>query len=407
VNSAEEAVNERLAQRPEQYLLALAQFAIAAEQDVMRSFSLVLLRRLLFRIRPTPGLPLYDLLSASALGTLQRLLLSALSHEQVPDVRRKAVDTITDLANHEMARGRPWHALQAQAFSMADRESAFRIFSGCPNLVMDLQIDVVVGVFEKGLQDSESAAVRHAAFVASVEYLSVADRQQLVHAGSLLSCMLESIHALSQSNLYQQVTQCLTALMPLCSSHPSLFAPYIHSILGLFPPLILLHLDPGPTPTLTRPYPSSFDFPPATHQPQIDADVDAMSSMRHAAVEFMISLSEARPAMVRNNVAWVTIIVNACLDGMSEFDDDQDINVWLKDDVSNFFVSLLVTLSTYTSLHCHLGLPMTRPLPSTNNLSTASHVPWVAVPSFRLHSKKFPLCSSVMTGEPVKRDSRP
>ncbi len=84
MNSAEEAVNERLAQRPEQYLLALAQFAIAAEQDVMRSFSLVLLRRLLFRIRPTPGLPLYDLLSASALGTLQRLLLSALSHEQVP-----------------------------------------------------------------------------------------------------------------------------------------------------------------------------------------------------------------------------------------------------------------------------------------------------------------------------------
>ena len=336
VDSAEQAVNERLAQRPEQYLLALAQFAIVAEQDVMRSFSLVLLRRLLFRVRPASGLPPYDLLSANALGTLQRLLLSTLPHEQVPDVRRKAVDAITDLANHEMARGRPWHALQAQAFSMADRESAFRIFSGCPNLVMDLQVDVVVSVFEKGLKDSESIAVRHAAFVASVEYLSVADGHQLVRASSLLRCMLESIHMLAQSNLYQQVTKCLTTLMPLCSSHPSLFAPHIHSILTLFPHLILLHIDPGPTPTLTRPYPSSFDFPPTSSQPHIDTDADAMSSMRLAAVEFMVSLSEARPAMVRNNVAWVNIVVTACLDGMSEFDDDQDINVWLNDDVSLF-----------------------------------------------------------------------
>ena len=53
--------------------------------------------------------------------------------------------------------------------------------------------------------------------------------------------------------------------------------------------------------------------------------------------------------------------------------------VWLNDDVSNFFVPLLVTLSTCTSLHCHLEQSMTRPLPSTNNLSTVSHVLWVSV----------------------------
>ncbi|KXN86966.1 hypothetical protein AN958_09419 [Leucoagaricus sp. SymC.cos] len=41
--NAEQAVNERLAQTPELYLLALAQFAIIAELDVMQSFSLVLL----------------------------------------------------------------------------------------------------------------------------------------------------------------------------------------------------------------------------------------------------------------------------------------------------------------------------------------------------------------------------
>ena len=41
--------------------------------------------------------------------------------------------------------------------------------------------DVVVSAFEKGLKDNESDDMRDTALVASVEYLSVADRQQLDH----------------------------------------------------------------------------------------------------------------------------------------------------------------------------------------------------------------------------------
>lgn len=42
------------------------------------------------------------------------------------------------------------------------RESAYRIFAGCPNLVMDLQIDAVLGVFQRGLQDPEDIEVSSA-----------------------------------------------------------------------------------------------------------------------------------------------------------------------------------------------------------------------------------------------------
>jgi len=137
----------------------------------MRSFSLVLLRRLLFRTAPQKpntkglGLTLYDHLSAQTLTTLERLLLHSLSHEPAQAVQYKSVDTICDLANNSMSRGRPWHALQAQAFTMtqghdpAMRENAYRVFAGCPNLVMDLQTDAVLGVFQKGLQDSQSIEV--------------------------------------------------------------------------------------------------------------------------------------------------------------------------------------------------------------------------------------------------------
>ena len=141
----------------------------------MRSFSLVLLRRLLFRAspalsgtKPSPSsrLTLYDRLSHQTLTAIERILLHSLLHEHVDSVRRNAVDTICDLANNSMGRGRPWHALQAQSFAMcksADpiaRECAFRIFSGCPNLVMDLQTDAVLRVLQEGLQDRQSVEVR-------------------------------------------------------------------------------------------------------------------------------------------------------------------------------------------------------------------------------------------------------
>ena len=133
----------------------------------MRSFSL---RRLLFRAPPnqqakSPRITLYDHLSSQTLDTLERLLLHSLSHQPSQSVRRKSVDTICELANNSMSRGRPWHALQAQSFSMCQgaspglREGAYRVFSGCPNLVMDLQTDAVLGVFQEGLQDGESVEV--------------------------------------------------------------------------------------------------------------------------------------------------------------------------------------------------------------------------------------------------------
>lgn len=62
--------------------------------------------------------------------------------------------------------------------------------------------------------------------------------------------------------------------------------------------------------------------------------------MRLTALEFMISLSEARPNMVKKDENWVSVMVRACLEGMSELDEDEDINIWLKEDVSNISIFL-------------------------------------------------------------------
>jgi importin-5 len=39
------------------------------------------------------------------------------------------------------------------------REGTYRFFSGCPNPVVDLQTDAVLGVFQKGLRDRENFEV--------------------------------------------------------------------------------------------------------------------------------------------------------------------------------------------------------------------------------------------------------
>ncbi|KAI0061801.1 ARM repeat-containing protein [Artomyces pyxidatus] len=343
-SNAERAVNERLTQTPEVYLLALTQFATAADTEMMRSFALVLLRRLLFRTSAGPSakatrLTLYDRLSSQTLGTLERLLLHCLSHEASEAVRRKAVDTICDLANHAMGRGRPWHALQAQAFAMTQspepgaRESAFRVFAGCPNLVMDLQTDAVLNVLQKGLQDPQSVDVRHAALRASVSYLTASDVHQAAQSLSLMYPMLATLPPLPHAHL----PRFLNTLTPLTSSSPQLFAPHLPALLAFLPALILPSADPGPTPTVARPFPgtqSSFAFPPPSesvsddHENEQDEEAE---EVRKAALEFMISLSEARPNMVKRVDGWVGAVVRGCLGGMGELRDDE-LTAWLEAD---------------------------------------------------------------------------
>ncbi|RDB16214.1 Importin subunit beta-3 [Hypsizygus marmoreus] len=403
-SNAEKAVNDRLAHTPELYLLALAQFAIAADTDVMRSFSLVLLRRLLFRPAPTsqapprspghpaPRLTLYDHLSSQTLTTLERLLLHSLSHEPNAKVRRKTVDTVCDVANQGMLRGRPWHALQSQAFSMTQvqgsggngaqgtllKDSAYRVFAGCPNLVMDLQTDVVLGVFQKGLQDPDSVEVRHAALLASVAYLTAAEPGQLSQSLPLMYPMLETLptlaHSLSQpfshtagqtTSNYHHLSIFFSVLTPLCTSHPTLFAPHLPALLQFLPALILPAIDCGPTPTMGRPFPTrggstssssarqgAFVFPPdspgsstspvpSPHEEgeelSLSEEEDLKQTLRLSALEFMISLSEARPAMVRKQQGWVEVIVRSCLEAMGEFDEDAEggLEGWLSEDPSN------------------------------------------------------------------------
>lgn len=99
----------------------------------MRTFSLVLLRRLLFRQLPTPlsqtpsspspsdrSRPssatghntLYDHLSEGTRSALERLVLRCLTLEEKDSVRKKCADTVSDIALGSFERGRDWEGVR-------------------------------------------------------------------------------------------------------------------------------------------------------------------------------------------------------------------------------------------------------------------------------------------------------
>ncbi|GJJ16311.1 hypothetical protein Clacol_010608 [Clathrus columnatus] len=391
-SSAESAVNEKLAETPDVYLLALVQLARTEPDEVMRSFSLVLLRRILFRALPNTSstlrstrITLYDHLSEPTRTALERALLSALSHEPATSVRSKLADTITDLASASFERGRPWLALQAQSFSAAhdtdprQRESAYRIFSNAPALMGDQQVDAIVRVLQRGLQDPESLEVRHAALRASVAYLSSISPQTQAQAQALVFYMLDTLPSLPPSRAPTFIQTVTTLASSPSAAH--VFAPHLPALLNYLPSLILPQCnDPGPTPTVGRPFPASetsssnsvqsnggpstptqgagrsvFVFPPAAKPPQAGDNLDHEyeQETRKAALELLVSLTEARPGMVKRVEGWIALGVRACLEGMGEIgeceeggggqgpglrkidEEEQDLQVWLNSDPSD------------------------------------------------------------------------
>lgn len=132
----------------------------------------------------------------------------------------------------------------------------------------------------------------------------------------------------------------LNTLTPLASSNPSLFEPHLPALLKFLPGLILPSVDSGPTPTVARPNPDSqaFTFPPPSASdikgkgPATNDEDEETTEVRKAALEFMVSLSEARPSMVKKVDGWTAAVVRGCLEGMGEIPED-DIEIWLEADV--------------------------------------------------------------------------
>ena len=210
-------------------------------------------------------------------------------------------------------------------------------------------------------------------------YLTAAEPAQLTAASVLMSPILQTLPAAATSTNDLMTPSAtspppspgptvtlstfLTSLTPLATTHPSLFGPHLPALVSFLPGLILPPvLDEGVTPTPLKSNPTrparSFTFPPVTSaaqgvaagrhglnlntsfsgtQPPCGNDDDESArELRLTSLEFMLSLSEAKPSMAKRVEGWVSVMVRACLEGMGGFDEDEnqtELREWLAEDV--------------------------------------------------------------------------
>ena len=136
-------------------------------------------------------------------------------------------------------------------------------------------------------------------------------------------------------------------------SHPQLFAPHLYALLSFLPVLIIPSADLGLTPTVARPFQGRRVLHSHRHRtggPVDDEDLEEEAEeVRKSALEFMISLSEAKLAMVRRTDGWVSAIVRGRLGGMGELQENE-LASWLDADVSvhlNLTIGLLLMVYSW------------------------------------------------------------
>jgi importin-5 len=170
--------------------------------------------------------------------------------------------------------------------------------------------------------------VRHSSLRASAALLLSSDEHQLVPSASLLSSMLDTLPSVPQSRF----PQFMSSLNRLVMVKPALFQPHFQPLLSFLGPRILPNTDGASTPTESMPastYPSTKSK--SSKECTDGLDEEKEGGMK-AALEFMITLSEAGSGIVNEVDGWVAAIVRGCLEGMGTLRDD-DLDEWLEADV--------------------------------------------------------------------------
>jgi importin-5 len=250
----------------------------------MRTFSLVLLRRLLFRElsiqnqtrspspSPTGHNSLYDHLSEGTRCSLEKLVLSCLTHEERESVRRKCTDTVSDIALGSFERGRDWEGLRiwiGEACSRGGlamrwdlysidnhflneifRESSYSILSNVSALLHDIPLDTLLPLLQSGLQlpntppTHQEIACTYAAFQAACTYLrTTQDPTILSHSNTLLVSSLSLLPRLPLAELPRFLAVLTNGLIPV---HPALFGVHLGDLLGFFAPMLLPTIGEDP-----------------------------------------------------------------------------------------------------------------------------------------------------------------
>ncbi|KAJ6974900.1 uncharacterized protein [Populus alba] len=286
---------------PDSLLLRLTQLLSSSSVLDIRAMSAVLLRKHL--TSATEDSFLYPQLTESTRSTIKNSLLSSLQHETTKSITRKINDTISELAASVLPDG-GWQELLPFMFQCVTaqndhnlQESALLIFARLAQYIGEALIPHLAtlhGVFLNCLNNSTSGEVRIAALNATINFIQCltnnSDREKFQ---DLLPLMMRTLTEALNGNQEATAQEALELLIELAGGEPRFLRKQIVEVVG--------------------------------SMLQIAEAGSLEEGTRHLAIEFVITLAEARdraPGMMRKLPQFVHRLFMVLMGMLLDIDDD-------------------------------------------------------------------------------------
>lgn len=291
------------------FLLFLAQRAAFDENDTIKSFSAVLLRKIAIRPPKEQGSftdRVIGLVDEPIKANIRSALLQGFASHQTPFVRRKLADAISEVAKEKASPPGSWPDLLPSIFEASRnpdtsfRDAAFRVFSASPEILKNANSNDILELFKAGFEDSVDN-VRIGACSAFVEYFKASDKQTWQTLLILLPNLLNSLARFLEAGEDEALASALECLVDLVELAPKVFKDA---------------------------FPTVIEFCST-----VAKNKELSGKARMSALEVLTTFSEVSPAMCKKTPSYAESMVLVTLSMMTEVCvDDDDAAEWNNSD---------------------------------------------------------------------------
>lgn len=314
-NQAEQLYNNSKS-NPDFCVGSLVQLLRSSQHIHVRGLACVLLRKVITKTDDS----LFPHLSPQTQQLVKSELLQALGQETVSHLRSKLVYTVSGfvsglIEDNEYPEFLPTIFTWAVDQNALLRSSAMGIFTQLATYLLDKGLEPYLQqMFElirTCLQDTDGT-VQLDAFEALCSVVTVIEKPKTPAFSSCIPFLLSVLAAQLNANNFQTASNCIEALIEVAVSQSSFFRQYAAGVV--------------------------------TAMYQIAGSPQIEDGARHLAIEFMISLSESAPSVVRRIPNFVENLLPLCMNLMLDIEHDE--NEWSNtyddndNDLSNYDVGL-------------------------------------------------------------------
>jgi len=303
---AEAIYNETKTRAPEQLVLSLAHIALNDADVAARLLCAVMLRQELSRPKTEEDGHTWNALSPQTQDQIKRMLLCGLQAEGNQEIRRKISDVISELGLALIDDG-AWPDLFPFLFNLSDspdeglRISAMEIFGTITIRVPEQNINDMINFLEKKFADP-SLKVRVASLSVYNCLLQICDdaTPMFKRLQGAFPVMLEILAATLHLKDEDSSRLALELLVDFAEFHVILLRP---NVLRLVELMMMIAKS---------------------------ADLD--ESLRHLAIEVLVTLSESKPGMVRKIPNFLPEVFSVLLEWMTHLEENSSWNVGESED---------------------------------------------------------------------------